>query len=270
MRLLLNIAVIFITSIFLAGCPTTGIRGNHICYFNAGHIIYSIRGELKEHDLSLNDWEIKYEFCASLKEAVEQIEREGYLKIKSFNNGEFELIENDKSLGIKIRYLVRQYLNKIHISNIFIEDDRGGPGIWMPIDEVEQKLKKLKKYLARLIIKKNKEDFIKVIELSWKKHVDLDLYIFQPDGQKVNYRDRENPKGFLDKDVQSEGGAETYYTIVPGDYRVQIHYYSGQESAEWYLKIYQGEQYKIYKGILDMEKQWSDSITFHLEGNLKG
>ena len=73
------------------------------------------------------------------------------------------------------------------------------------------------------------------VTLTWDTPgTDVDLWVTGPDGEKVMYNNRQGKAGgILDTDVTSGFGPETYTQarLQKGTYRVQAHYYGGQQPS---------------------------------------
>lgn len=83
------------------------------------------------------------------------------------------------------------------------------------------------------------------ITLTWDTPgTDIDLWVTGPDGQLVNYQNKEGKAGgVLDVDVTNGYGPETYTQarLQPGTYRVQAHYYGGDVPTRATLTVIRGE-----------------------------
>ena len=83
------------------------------------------------------------------------------------------------------------------------------------------------------------------ITLKWDTPgTDIDLWVTGPDGEKINYQQKQGKAGgTLDVDVTSGYGPETYTQarLVPGTYRIQAHYYGGAGPTRVKVDVIQGE-----------------------------
>jgi hypothetical protein len=74
-------------------------------------------------------------------------------------------------------------------------------------------------------------DGIITVTLTWGSQPDVDLHVFEPNGNHVYYGNRSGQAGFLDVDDVTGFGPEHYYaactTLQPGTYRVGVNYFSG-------------------------------------------
>lgn len=69
------------------------------------------------------------------------------------------------------------------------------------------------------------------ISLEWGREPDVDLHVYEPNGDHVYYNNKRGTSGELDRDDISSFGPEHYYvpcnTLEVGTYRVGVDYYSG-------------------------------------------
>lgn len=83
------------------------------------------------------------------------------------------------------------------------------------------------------------------ITMTWDTPgTDIDLWVTGPDGEKVNYQQKQGKAGgILDVDVTDGFGPETYTQarVQPGTYRVQANYYGGPQPTRVTLTIVRGE-----------------------------
>lgn len=97
------------------------------------------------------------------------------------------------------------------------------------------------------------------ITLTWDTaSTDVDLWITGPDGEKVNYQNKQGKAGgTLDVDVTSGRGPETYTQarLVRGTYRIQAHYYGEGPPTKVEVTVIEGEgtvdeRRRTFQGIL--------------------
>jgi predicted alpha/beta hydrolase family esterase len=69
------------------------------------------------------------------------------------------------------------------------------------------------------------------VTLTWGAQPDVDLHVFEPNGNHVYYTARSGVAGYLDVDDTSSFGPEHYYascaSLMTGEYRVGVNYYYG-------------------------------------------
>lgn len=69
------------------------------------------------------------------------------------------------------------------------------------------------------------------VTLTWGAQPDVDLHVFEPNGNHVYYAARSGVAGYLDVDDTSSFGPEHYYascaSLMTGEYRVGVNYYYG-------------------------------------------
>lgn len=78
--------------------------------------------------------------------------------------------------------------------------------------------------------------------LTWDQAVDLDMWVFEPDGHRIYYADRNSSQGdgFLDVDDTSGFGPENIFfeTDIPeGSYNVQVNYFSGSPVTNYTVTV---------------------------------
>ena len=97
------------------------------------------------------------------------------------------------------------------------------------------------------------------ITLTWDTPgTDVDLWVTGPDGEKINYQNKQGKAGgTLDTDVTNGYGPETYTQAraEPGTYRVQANYYSGLPPTRVTLNVIRGEgtpdeTRRVFRGVL--------------------
>lgn len=111
--------------------------------------------------------------------------------------------------------------------------------------------------------------------LTWDTSgTDVDFWITDPNGEKCYYANRTTASGLaLDVDDTDGYGPEniTTSTIIPGDYVVQIHYYSDHNSdvaigTNCVVVIRQGDQTPVnYYGYLSDSGDLWDVTTLHYD-----
>ncbi|MDJ0976628.1 MAG: DUF2135 domain-containing protein [Planctomycetota bacterium] len=109
------------------------------------------------------------------------------------------------------------------------------------------------------------------ITLTWDTPAtDIDLWVTGPDGQLVNYQNKQGKAGgVLDVDVTNGFGPETYTQarLQPGTYRVQANYYGGDVPTRATLTVIRGEgtpeaSRATYRAILLKRKDRVDIAEF--------
>ncbi len=97
------------------------------------------------------------------------------------------------------------------------------------------------------------------ITLTWDTAgTDVDLWVTGPDGEKVNYQNKQGKAGgTLDVDVTSGRGPETYTQarLARGTYRIQAHFYGNGPPTKVEVTLIEGEgtvdeRRKTFQGIL--------------------
>lgn len=88
------------------------------------------------------------------------------------------------------------------------------------------------------------------VTLNWGAEPDVDLHVFEPDGTHVFYADRQGRVGFLDVDDVTSFGPEHYFAscddLIPGNYRVGVNYYSGDEPETATVRVAAGPVVRVY------------------------
>ncbi len=93
------------------------------------------------------------------------------------------------------------------------------------------------------------------VTLTWGAQPDVDLHIYEPDGNHVYYASRTGNSGYLDWDDTSSYGPEHYYAscanLQTGTYNVGVNYYYGHgpETARIIINAY------------DIEREYSVSLS---------
>lgn len=105
---------------------------------------------------------------------------------------------------------------------------------------------------------------IKVV-LIWDTPTDVDLWVIDPSGEKCYYAHKSTSNGGnLDVDIISGYGPETFTMTkaMPGNYAVQVQYYSSKEKpvtrVQVYLVLYEGtarEERRRFEFIMTREHQ---------------
>ncbi len=116
-------------------------------------------------------------------------------------------------------------------------------------------------------------DGVLQIGLSWDTDAtDVDLWVTDPAGEVIYYANPTSSSGgYLDRDDTDGFGPENIYwvdNIPDGDYKVQVHYFAGQAVTNYEVKVTNGLGYSAsYTGILNVEDQLDDVVTFRKTGN---
>lgn len=105
------------------------------------------------------------------------------------------------------------------------------------------------------------------ISLTWDTHTDVDLWLLEPNGNKIYYANKTSDTGGeLDYDNTIEYGPENifYKDIAPsGIYKVQVNYYSGAPTATHYnVVVKNGNAINTYEGDLNTYSQVNTIATF--------
>jgi len=94
------------------------------------------------------------------------------------------------------------------------------------------------------------------VELTWDKPADVDLHVYEPDGQKCWYKRMKTKSGaFLDRDDRTGTGPEMYSlgkTKLRGQYKIFVCYYSGGKPVTATVKVHRGwgtptHRYRTYR-----------------------
>lgn len=105
------------------------------------------------------------------------------------------------------------------------------------------------------------------ISLTWNTSTDVDLWLTEPDGNRIWYQSRTSPSGGeLDYDNTSGYGPENifYLNEAPaGEYKVEVNYYSGAPTVTNYnVVVKNGNSVNTYSGVLDTDDQTNLVTTF--------
>jgi len=111
--------------------------------------------------------------------------------------------------------------------------------------------------------------------LTWDTYgTDVDLWVTDPNGERCYYAHRQTASGLsLDVDDVNGYGPEniTTSTVIPGDYVVQVHYYSDHDSdnaigTNSLVVIRQGDLAPVnYYGFLSDSGDLWDVTTLHFD-----
>ena len=93
------------------------------------------------------------------------------------------------------------------------------------------------------------------VTLTWNNTADLDLWVTDPDGERIYFGNRTSASGGqLDRDVISGYGPENIFwppnEAPPGDYLVQVHHYSGASPSQYSVLIQAFGHVKQYEGTI--------------------
>lgn len=91
--------------------------------------------------------------------------------------------------------------------------------------------------------------------LTWNKEADIDLWLIEPNGNKIYYGNSTSTSGGeLDYDNTYAYGPENiFYNTTPpsGKYEVWVHYYSGSNGpVDWVVNLKNGSSVNTYRGTL--------------------
>lgn len=128
-----------------------------------------------------------------------------------------------------------------------------------------------------------------LVTLVWDTNgTDVDLYVVEPSGSAVWYRNK-SAAGNLDVDRTQGYGPENYSMgqadkpIAPGDYKVRVHYFSDRNvgRSEWTARVVidegsEAQQARTFYGILDVANggnaepsatgaDWNDVCRIHVD-----
>ena len=105
------------------------------------------------------------------------------------------------------------------------------------------------------------------ISLTWDTRSDIDLWLIEPNGNKIYYGSKiSSTGGELDFDNVVEYGPENifYKNIAPsGAYKVQVNYYSGSPVTNYNIVVKKGTTINTYSGVLTNSGQTKDIVTFN-------
>ena len=93
------------------------------------------------------------------------------------------------------------------------------------------------------------------VTLTWNNTADLDLWVTDPDGERIYFANRTSASGGqLDRDVISGYGPENIFwppnEAPPGDYLVQVHHFSGASPSQYSVLIQAFGHVKQYEGTI--------------------
>ena len=111
--------------------------------------------------------------------------------------------------------------------------------------------------------------------LFWNTETDIDLWMIEPDSNKIYYASRESVAGdgFLDFDNVTGFGPENIFftTNIPnGTYKVQVNYFSGGETppaTNWSVSLTACGSTRAFSGTLTEVGSVDDVFTFTLSAN---
>lgn len=93
------------------------------------------------------------------------------------------------------------------------------------------------------------------VTLGWDEAPDVDLHVFEPNGEHVFYQNMRGQSGFLDVDDVNQYGPEHYYvsceTLEAGDYAIGVNYYTGTRPTEAWIQVQAGPS--LYYSTLTLE-----------------
>lgn len=90
--------------------------------------------------------------------------------------------------------------------------------------------------------------------LTWNRQADIDLWLVEPNGNKIYYANRTSTSGGeLDYDNTYAYGPENIFfekAVPPGRYEVWVHYFSGSGATNWTVSLKNGNSSTNYRGTL--------------------
>lgn len=133
-----------------------------------------------------------------------------------------------------------------------------------------------------------KAEYMIVLDWDDTKNVDLDLWVKNPQGELIWYRNREvsnigldrDARGYISNRTQMPDGTvvdssneeiTTIRAILPGDYEVGVSYYSGsqKEGVDYTVKLIKVNpkviEVKKLTGHLERVKDVDKALSFHIE-----
>ncbi|ESU29105.1 hypothetical protein FLJC2902T_11440 [Flavobacterium limnosediminis JC2902] len=105
------------------------------------------------------------------------------------------------------------------------------------------------------------------ISMTWDTQSDVDLWLIEPDGNKIYYADKTSSSGGeLDFDNTVEYGPENIFfntTAPSGTYTVKVNYFSGAPTTTHYnVVVKNGSTITNYEGTLTVDDQTDTVTTF--------
>lgn len=94
------------------------------------------------------------------------------------------------------------------------------------------------------------------ISLTWNTQTDLDLWVVEPNSNKIYYADTlsKSSLGWLDYDNTEAYGPENItfqYQMPEGEYKVFVHYFDGDADTDYSVVVAQGDEVDRYTGSFD-------------------
>ena len=105
------------------------------------------------------------------------------------------------------------------------------------------------------------------VTLFWNKENDIDLWLIEPDGNKIYYAAPNSiaGDGFLDFDNTVAYGPENIFftdNVPAGQYQVQVHYFSGSPVTNWSVSVSACGSTGTFSGSLAAADEIDDVFTF--------
>jgi hypothetical protein len=105
------------------------------------------------------------------------------------------------------------------------------------------------------------------ISLTWNTQTDVDLWLTEPDGNKIYYANPTSSSGGqLDYDNVTGYGPENIFFLneaPSGEYRVEVNYFSGAPTVTNYnVVVKNGDNVNTYSGVLETDDQTNLITTF--------
>jgi uncharacterized protein YfaP (DUF2135 family) len=110
------------------------------------------------------------------------------------------------------------------------------------------------------------------VQLTWDGPADIDLHLYMPNNGHVYFSNKEALGAQLDVDNTQQDGPEhiTMTRAIPGEYRVEVHYYSerarpgGGTQVPWQVlvRLRSGQTTQRFSGTLTQRGERTDVYTF--------
>ena len=110
------------------------------------------------------------------------------------------------------------------------------------------------------------------IQLTWDGPGDIDLHLYMPENGHVYFSNKEALGAQLDVDNTQQDGPEhiTMTRAIPGEYRVEVHYYSERSrpgagtQVPWQVlvRLNSGQTAQRFSGVLTQQNERTDVYTF--------
>lgn len=102
------------------------------------------------------------------------------------------------------------------------------------------------------------------ISLTWNTQTDLDLWVVEPNSNKIYYADTlsRSSLGWLDYDNTEAYGPENItfqYQMPEGEYKVFVHYFDGDADTDYSVVVAQGDEVNRYTGSFSANQSNGDA-----------